>query len=78
MVNYRVSGAILQEKPPLPADMASVKSKAEIMKLVTGLLCLRPQGLRHHHGEEPCRADPCPFRQRDDDETLVGDPADRA
>ena len=34
LVNYRVSGAILQEKPPLPADMASVKSKAEIMKLL--------------------------------------------
>jgi hypothetical protein len=31
-VNYRVGGAILQEKPPLPADMASLKSKDEIMK----------------------------------------------
>jgi hypothetical protein len=34
MVNFRVSGAILREKPPMPADMASVKSKAEIMKFV--------------------------------------------
>jgi len=33
MVNYRVSGAILQEKPPMPADMASLKSKDEIMKV---------------------------------------------
>lgn len=31
-VNYWVSGAILREKPPMPADMASVKSKDEIMK----------------------------------------------
>jgi hypothetical protein len=31
-VNYRVGGAILQEKPPLPADLASLKSKDEIMK----------------------------------------------
>ncbi len=31
-VNYRVSGLILKEKPPLPADMASLKSKDEIMK----------------------------------------------
>jgi hypothetical protein len=34
MVNFRISGAILREKPPMPADMASVKSKAEIMKAV--------------------------------------------
>jgi hypothetical protein len=34
MVNYRIGGAILKEKPPLPADMASVKSKDQIMKLV--------------------------------------------
>ncbi|MGD0975666.1 MAG: DinB family protein [Candidatus Korobacteraceae bacterium] len=33
MVNYRISGAILLEKPPLPADMASLKSKDEIMKV---------------------------------------------
>jgi hypothetical protein len=32
VVNYRVGGAILQEKPPMPADMASLKSKDEIMK----------------------------------------------
>ncbi len=31
-VNYRVGGLILKEKPPLPADMASLKSKDEIMK----------------------------------------------
>jgi len=31
-VNYRVGAAILQEKPPMPADMASLKSKDEIMK----------------------------------------------
>ena len=35
MVNYRVSGAILREKPPMPADMTSLKSKAEIMQFVT-------------------------------------------
>jgi hypothetical protein len=32
VVNYRISGAILQEKPPLPADVASLKSKDEVMK----------------------------------------------
>lgn len=33
MVNYRVSGAILREKPPLPADMASLQTKDAIMKV---------------------------------------------
>ena len=33
-VNYRVSGAILRERPPMPADMASVKSKDEIVKFL--------------------------------------------
>jgi uncharacterized damage-inducible protein DinB len=33
MVNYRVGGAILQEKPPMPADMASLQSKDAIMKV---------------------------------------------
>ncbi len=33
MVNYRVSGAILQEKPPMPADMASLQTKDSIMKV---------------------------------------------
>ncbi|MGA2961090.1 MAG: DinB family protein [Candidatus Korobacteraceae bacterium] len=32
--NYRLGGAILKEKPPMPADMASLKSKDEIMKFV--------------------------------------------
>ena len=41
MVNYRISGAILREKPPMPADMASVKSKDEIMKASPGFLRLR-------------------------------------
>ena len=31
-VNYRLSAGILQEKSPLPADVASLKSKDEIMK----------------------------------------------
>lgn len=34
MVNYRVSAAILQEKPPISGDTASLKSKAEIMKFL--------------------------------------------
>ena len=34
VLNYRVSAAILQEKPPMPADMASLKSKAEITKVL--------------------------------------------
>jgi len=33
-VNYRISGAILKEKPPMPADVASLKSKDEIVKFL--------------------------------------------
>jgi hypothetical protein len=32
MLNYRVGAAILQEKPPISGDVASLKSKDEIMK----------------------------------------------